>query len=168
VDASISVDRIKQAAAVIDPIFLHSPQYDCEPLSRRLGVSTVLKVETANPIRSFKGRGTDFLLHQLVAPDRGFVCASAGNFGQGMAYGCRKRRIPLTVFASDKASPLKIERMRELGAQIELEVGDFEKAKEAGDYVLITESALAGQETVLAFKPRAEWPKGFRFLKLFS
>ena len=130
-DSSISVDRIKQAAGVIDPIFLHSPQYDCEPLSRRLGVSTVLKVETANPIRSFKGRGTDFLLHQLVAPDRGFVCASAGNFGQGMAYGCRKRRIPLTVFASDKASPLKIERMRELGAQIELEVGDFEKAKEA-------------------------------------
>jgi len=130
-DSSISIDRIKQAATAIDPVFLHSPQYDCEPLSKRLGASTVLKVETANPIRSFKGRGTDFLLHQLVAPDKGFVCASAGNFGQGMAYGCRKRGIPLTVFASDKASSLKIERMRELGAKIELEVGDFEKAKDA-------------------------------------
>jgi threonine dehydratase len=97
----------------------------------RLGVSTTLKVETANPIRSFKGRGTDFLLHQLVAPDQGFVCASAGNFGQGMAYACRKRGIPLTVFASNKASSLKIDRMRELGAKIELEVGDFEKAKDA-------------------------------------
>jgi threonine dehydratase len=131
VDASISVDRIRQAAGVIDRVFLNSPQYECEPLSKRLGVSTVLKVETANPIRSFKGRGTDFLLHELVAPDNGFVCASAGNFGQGMAYACRKRGIPLTVFASNGASPLKIERMRSLGAKIELEVGDFDKAKDA-------------------------------------
>ncbi len=130
-DASITVDRIKRASTVIDPVFLHSPQYDCEPLSKRLGVSTVLKVELANPIRSFKGRGTDFLLHELVAPERGFVCASAGNFGQGMAYACRKRGIPLTVFASSNASPLKIERMRSLGAKIELEVGDFDKAKDA-------------------------------------
>ena len=130
-DASISVSRIQEAAQVVDPVFLHSPQYDCEPLSGRLGVSTVLKVEMANPIRSFKGRGTDFLLHELVAPDKGFVCASAGNFGQGMAYACRKRSIPLTVFASNNASPLKIERMRSLGAKIELEVGDFDKAKDA-------------------------------------
>ena len=130
-DASVSVDRIKRAASVIDPVFLHSPQYDCEPLSKRLGVSTVLKVESLNPIRSFKGRGTDFLLHELVATEKGFVCASAGNFGQGMAYACRKRGIPLTVFASNEASPLKIERMRSLGAKIELEVGDFDQAKDA-------------------------------------
>jgi len=130
-DASISLERVRQAAEVIDPAFLHSPQYDCEPLSARLGVTTILKVETVNPIRSFKGRGTDFLIHELVAPDRGFVCASAGNFGQGMAYACRKRHIPLTVYAAHTASPLKIERMRSLGAKIELEVGDFDQAKDA-------------------------------------
>src|ERR1044072_2092832 len=130
-DSSISLERVRQAAEVIDPAFLHSPQYDCEPLSARLGVTTILKVETANPIRSFKGRGTDFLIHQLVATDQGFVCACSGNFGQGMAYACRKRGIPLTVFASNKASSVKIERMRELGARIELEAGDFEKAKDA-------------------------------------
>ena len=130
-DSSISVDRIRQAAGVIDRVFLHSPQYDCEPLSERLGVTTVLKVELPNPIRSFKGRGTDFLIHELVAPDKGFVCASAGNFGQGMAYACRKRGIPLTVFAAANASPIKIERMRSLGARIELEAGDFDSAKDA-------------------------------------
>src|SRR5690349_14807841 len=130
-DASISVDRIQRAAEVIDPVFLNSPQYDCEPLSKRLGVTTILKVETLNPIRSFKGRGTDFLMHELVPIVKGFVCASAGNFGQGMAYACRKRGIPLTVFAAHTASPLKIERMRALGAKIELEVGDFDKAKDA-------------------------------------
>jgi len=58
VDASISADRISEAAAVIDPVFLHTPQFVSEPLSARLRVTTHLKVETVNPIRSFKGRGT--------------------------------------------------------------------------------------------------------------
>lgn len=44
---------------------------------------------------------------------------------------------------------------------------EFEKAKDAGDFVSISESALGGAENVLAFKPREEWPKGFRFFKLF-
>ncbi|HEY3084435.1 MAG TPA: pyridoxal-phosphate dependent enzyme [Candidatus Dormibacteraeota bacterium] len=130
-DASISIDRIREAAEVIDPAFLHSPQYDCEPLSRRLGVATVLKVESLNPIRSFKGRGADYLLHRLVATDQGFACASAGNFGQGMAYACRKRGVKVTVFAARGANPLKIQRMRDLGATVELQGDDFDQAKDA-------------------------------------
>ena len=59
-DASISPDHIREAANLIDPVFLHTPQFDCEPLSEHIGVSTVLKVESANPIRSFKGRGAPF------------------------------------------------------------------------------------------------------------
>ncbi len=131
VDESISITGIREAAGVIDPVFLYTPQFDCEPLSARLGVPTLLKVECVNPIRSFKGRGTDYLLHQLGAGTRPLVCASAGNFGQGMAYACRKRGVRLTVYASHKASPLKLERMRNLGAKIELEVGDFDDAKAA-------------------------------------
>lgn len=130
-DDEISIDRIHDAARVIDPVFLHSPQFVSERLSERLGVTTVLKVETVNPIRSFKGRGTDYLLHRLAVPGQGLVCASAGNFGQGMAYACRKRGIRLTVYAAHTANALKIKRMQELGAKIELEVGDFDQAKEA-------------------------------------
>src|SRR5262245_26124885 len=99
-DASISVERIREAAGAIDAVFLNSPQYDCEPLSRRLGVTTIVKVESLNPIRSFKGRGTEYLLHRLTPVDQGLVCASAGNFGQGMAFACRKRGVALTVFAA--------------------------------------------------------------------
>jgi len=130
-DASISVDRIREAATVIDPVFLHTPQYVCEPLSDQLGVTIVLKVESINPIRSFKGRGTDFLLHRLAGDRTGIVCASAGNFGQGMAYACRKRGRPLTVFAARGANPLKVERMRALGAKVELQGDDFDEAKDA-------------------------------------
>ena len=43
---------------------------------------------------------------------------------------------------------------------------EFEAAKAFDDCVVITESALDGQEIAIAFKPRAEWPKPFQFLSL--
>ena len=45
---------------------------------------------------------------------------------------------------------------------------EFEKAKEAGDYVVITESKLDDAEVALAFKPREEWPKNFKFFRLYK
>ena len=45
---------------------------------------------------------------------------------------------------------------------------DFAKAKDTADHVIITESALDGQEVAIAFKPRAECPKTFRFFKLYK
>lgn len=129
-DATISIDGIEDAASVIDPVFLNTPQFVCEPLSEHLGVTTVLKVETINPIRSFKGRGTDYLLHRLGPQPNGIVCASAGNFGQGMAFAARKRDVRITVFAAVSANPLKVERMRDLGATVVLEGNDFDEAKD--------------------------------------
>lgn len=92
----------------------------------------VLKVETINPIRCFKGRGTDLLVSGLPTGSPPLVCASAGNFGQGMAYAARKRGIPLVVFAAESANRLKLNRMRELGAEVRLAGRDFDEAKEHG------------------------------------
>jgi hypothetical protein len=44
---------------------------------------------------------------------------------------------------------------------------EFENAKAVEDHVLLTESALDGREVALVFKPREEWPKMFRVLKLY-
>jgi len=44
---------------------------------------------------------------------------------------------------------------------------EFERAKTVEDHVVITESALDGREVALAFRPREEWPKPFRFYRLF-
>ena len=129
-DASISLDRIREAVDAIDPVFINSPQFDCESLSERIGVATVLKVECVNPIRNFKGRGTDYLLHRLNNEGTGIVCASAGNFGLGMAYACRKRGRTLTVYAARNANPLKVARIRALGATVELQGDDFDAAKD--------------------------------------
>jgi threonine dehydratase len=125
----LSLERIHAAARAIDPVFLRSPQFVCEPLGDELGARVALKVETLNPIRSFKGRGADWLVSRLPADAR-LVCASAGNFGQAMAYACRKRGPTLTVYAAASANPLKIERMRALGAEVVLGGDDFDAAKD--------------------------------------
>src|SRR5262249_40139037 len=129
----LSLDHIAEAARVIDPAFLHTPQFVCEPLSASFGCTLTLKVESVNPIRCFKGRGADFFAGRLAA--RGarprLVCARAGNFGQAMAFACRKRGLSLTVFAASSASPFKVERMRALGAEVWLAGADFDSAKDA-------------------------------------
>lgn len=129
----LSLERIAEAASLIDPVFLDTPQFECEPLSARLGCRLTVKVETLNPIRSFKGRGTSLFTARLDAASarKGLVTASAGNFGQGLAYACRSRGLPLVVYASETANPLKVERMQALGAEVRRAGRDFDAAKDA-------------------------------------
>lgn len=68
----------------------------------------------------------------LPAGIRRVVSASAGNFGQGIAYAGAKRRIEAVVYAATTANPLKVEAMRRLGARVVLEGEDFDAAKLAG------------------------------------
>lgn len=124
----LSVARVEEAYKRIDPVFLRSPQYILESLNDVLSTDLILKVETQNPIRSFKGRGADFLLSEADASTP-LICASAGNFGQAMAYAARKRNIKLTVYASVNANPLKVDRMEHFGAEVVLYGEDFDAAK---------------------------------------
>lgn len=137
----LSIERIAHAATVIDPVFLNTPQFLAESLSAQLGCRLVVKVETTNPIRSFKGRGAAFLTASLEGQPP-IVCASAGNFGQGMAYAARKHGLSLTVFAATSANPMKIARMRALGAAVRLEGADFDAAKLAARAFASTNGAL--------------------------
>src|SRR5215472_8418562 len=130
-NSRLSLDRIERALTVIDPNFLNTPQFQSDSLSRMLGLDLFLKVETVNPIRSFKGRGAEFLVACLTKEPETLVCASAGNFGQGLAYAARKRGFRAAVFAAEAANPLKVERMRELGADVHLSGSNFDEAKDA-------------------------------------
>lgn len=45
---------------------------------------------------------------------------------------------------------------------------EFQNAKETEDHVVVTESALGNQEVALAFRPRDNWPKAFKFYRLYK
>jgi threonine dehydratase len=127
----LGLDRIRSAVRAIDPVFLNAPQYECAALGDALGCSVTLKVETLNPVRSFKGRGTETVMASLSQRPNGAaaVCASAGNLGQALAYSGARRGIPVTVVAAQNANPLKVERMRALGARVRLAGDDIEDAR---------------------------------------
>ena len=129
---------ISAAHPRIPRAFRDTPQFVHEGLSARLGVPVIVKVETVNPIRSFKGRGTwvavtDLVTQGQIGPDLPVVCVSAGNFGQGVAYAARALGMPSIVFCSVKANRAKVGRMRALGANV-IEVGDdFDDARAASE-----------------------------------
>jgi threonine dehydratase len=123
------LDSISMASRVIDPVFRDTPQFEADALGRRLNVRILLKVETVNPIRSFKGRGTDYFLRATADLPKKLVTASAGNFGQGLAWAARSRGIALVVFAAESANAFKVARMKDLGATVQLAGRDFDDAK---------------------------------------
>jgi threonine dehydratase len=79
-----------------------------------------VKAECLQPYGSFKIRAAANVLAGYSAPELagGVACTSAGNFGQGLAYACFRRGIPLTVHAPDNAAAVKLDKMRALGAEI--------------------------------------------------
>jgi threonine dehydratase len=125
----LKLANIEQAARVIDPVFRNSPQFVDEQLCAALRRRTIVKVETANPIRSFKGRGACFLMHGLD-PKLKVVCASAGNFGQAVAYAGRRRGMAVEVFVPTDVNPNKVARMKALGATVSIIGADFDAAKQ--------------------------------------
>lgn len=133
-----TADEIRAAHARIPAAFRDSPQYVHEGLSARLGVPVVVKLETLNPIRAFKGRGTWLVVAALVGEGRlgldlPLVVASSGNFGQGVAYAGRAQGVPVTVFVAESASELKVGRMAALGATVVRAGRDFDAAREASE-----------------------------------
>ncbi len=127
----LDMARIRAARRVINPVFLDTPLYRCEALEPYLGCTVSIKVETANPVRSFKARGTEVVTSMLAGHgSRAVVCASAGNLGQALAWSGRGRGLDVTVVASRLAPAAKLDRIRALDARVELVDGDFDMARE--------------------------------------
>jgi threonine dehydratase len=130
-ETRLDIARIRAARQVIDPVFLGTPLYRCEALEPVLGCAVSIKLETANPVRSFKARGTEVVASQLAGTgSKAVVCASAGNLGQALAWSGRGRGLDVTVVASRSAPAAKLDRIRALDARLELVDGDIEAARE--------------------------------------
>ena len=131
-------DAIRAALEQIPPEFRDTPQFIHDGLSARAGAPVIVKIETANPVGSFKGRGTWLAIQRLEARHdatarRPVVVASSGNFGQGVAYAARAAGVGAVVFCDANANPRKTDRIRALGADLRLVGRDFDEARAASE-----------------------------------
>jgi threonine dehydratase len=114
----LSLERIEEAARVIDPPLLNTPQFSDPMLSDRLGREVVVKLENVSPLGSFKGRGADYFVAGLERHEQRLVTTTAGNWGIGLAYAGRRHGHGVDIFAGASASAGKLGRMRLLGANV--------------------------------------------------
>jgi threonine dehydratase len=109
----------------------------------------VLKLEMLQHSGSFKGRGAH---NQLLGgvPTAGVVAASGGNFGVAVAYAAHRLGVAATVFVPDTTAPAKLDRLRSLGATVEVVPGYYDQALEASH----EHAAATGARFLHAFDQR--------------
>lgn len=149
---SLSSERIALAYSIIDSQFRDTPQFEASAFGERFGCRVIVKVETLNPIRSFKARGAQFFVSGLAGRPH-LVCSSSGNFGQGMAYAARQHGLALTIFVNAPGNPLKMARMLALGADVRMVDGDTDEAHAAARRFAAEHGALLvvdGNEPAIA------------------
>ena len=75
----------------------------------------------------------------------------------------------LAAYLAFKDTPEMTEWVSGVFYKVVCKVSDreFEAAKAHPRNVVLTESALGGQEVAIAFCPRQEWPKSFSFYRLY-
>jgi len=151
---------------------LRTPLRESSWLSTIAGGTVRLKLETLQPTFSYKIRGAFNTILRLIEehPDQRqpLVTASAGNHGSALARAARFGRFPLVVYASAAAPKVKLDAMREEGADVRL-CTDYDEAEltakqrgTSGDAVFISPYAhpdvIAGAGTV-GLEIVDEWPE---------
>jgi threonine dehydratase len=116
----VTPDAIDQAARALAPYLTPTPLQYSRAFTAKAGCHVHLKIEGVQPIRAFKVRGALNRILRLSPEERtaGVLTASAGNHGQGVAYGAHVFQVPATVYVPESANPLKVEAMKRLGARV--------------------------------------------------
>ncbi|HEY5690805.1 MAG TPA: threonine/serine dehydratase [Cyclobacteriaceae bacterium] len=112
-------DKILNAERVIRPYILETPLEFSYPLSKLSGCNVYLKLENNQITGSFKARGSMNKMLTLKNDDRGIVTASTGNHGLGVANALNALNKKGTIYLPSKASPAKVEAIKQRGVRIE-------------------------------------------------
>jgi threonine dehydratase len=80
--------------------------------------AVTLKLEQLQCAGSFKARGAFANLLLREVPAAGVVAASGGNHGVAVAYAAHRRGVPARIFVPTVSAPAKMERIRQLGADL--------------------------------------------------
>lgn len=122
--------RARATTAALRDLFPETPLQRNDFLSARYGAEILLKREDLAPVRSYKLRGAFNAMRRALAADpeqQHFVCASAGNHAQGVAYACRHFGVKGTIFMPVTTPQQKIDKTRTFGGgQVEIVLtGDY-------------------------------------------
>ncbi len=122
---------VEDAARRIRPYLAPTPLRHYPALDRLVGAEVHVKHENFNPTGAFKVRGGVNLISRL--PDdqreRGVIGASTGNHGQSIAYAAHLFGVRATICAPAEANPVKVESMRDLGAEVVLDGARYDDAR---------------------------------------
>jgi threonine dehydratase len=120
----ISLETIREAARAVYDVALRTPLVRLElpaaPTSAAAAPEIYLKLETLQPIGSFKIRGAYNSVRHLGGDQlaRGVWTVSAGNAAQGVAFAARKVGAACSVLVMDTAPETKLRAIERLGASI--------------------------------------------------
>ena len=124
------VQSARAATLALRDLFDPTPLQRNDHLSARYGAEIWLKREDLTPVRSYKLRGAFNAMRKVRVADPAqghFVCASAGNHAQGVAYACRHFGVRGTIFMPVTTPQQKIDKTRAFG-------GDAIRIELTGDY----------------------------------
>ena len=124
------VQRIEQARARVSEVAARTPLQRAPRLTRRLGCEVWLKREDLQRTFSFKLRGAYNRISGLSAAERarGVIAASAGNHAQGVALAAGQAGLSAAIVMPRTTPAIKVEAVRELGAEVMLEGDDYDTA----------------------------------------
>ncbi len=115
----INGDNIVRTYRVIRPHVRRTPVVETDGADWRLGsFHATLKLEMLQRAGSFKTRGAFANLLLREVPAAGVVAASGGNHGVAVAYAAQRLGKRARIFVPGVASPAKIARIRECGAEL--------------------------------------------------
>ncbi|MGD9294026.1 MAG: threonine ammonia-lyase IlvA [Roseobacter sp.] len=120
-------ERADAATAAMRAVFPKTPLMRNDLLSARYGAEVWLKREDLSPVRSYKLRGAFNAMRKAIPHHALFVCASAGNHAQGVAYMCKYFEVRGVVFMPVTTPEQKIMKTKMFG-------GDYIEVRLVGDY----------------------------------
>jgi threonine dehydratase len=120
-------DDARAGTQAMRAVFPQTPLQRNDMLSDRYDADIWLKREDLSPVRSYKLRGAFNAMRKAMRPGAIFVCASAGNHAQGVAFMCRHFGARGVIFMPVTTPQQKIMKTNMFG-------GDEVEVRLTGDY----------------------------------
>ena len=139
--------QVARAERRMRSLFERTPLQRNDFLSARYGAEIYLKREDLSPVRSYKIRGAfNAIVKALDAGETGpFVCASAGNHAQGVAYVCAHFGVQAVIYMPITTPRQKVHKTEAFGgshARIRLEGDYFDETLAAAQAYCKAEGAV--------------------------